>query len=158
MRTSSLVSIPLLAAALGAGLPSASAAQGGWRQWDVYLRDGTRLVASPLAAPDDGHLSLSVGAMEGRQRRLARSRVHYLAAVPTTADDSLPAPPVRASCTDAIVRRDGTRTVGRIRLARVEWSEGIVVQRGDTVDLADVAYLVFAAPRAGGRPCRRPRT
>jgi hypothetical protein len=157
MHIARLVSIPLLGAALCAGLPSASAAQGGWRQWDVHLRDGRRLVASPLGAPDDGHLSLSVAGFETREDRVARARVRVVAAQ-SAPGDSLPALRARASCTDAIVRRDGTRIVGRITLARVRWSEGIVVQRGDTIDLEDVAYLVFASPRAGGRACRGSRT
>lgn len=153
----SRIAIPLLAAALCAGLPAASAAQGGWRQWDVRLHDGTRLEANPLGAPDDAHLSLSVAGFEGRERRIARSRVRVVAARPTWGDSL---PPLRAgpSCADAIVRRDGRRTVGRITLARVRWSEGLVVQRGDTVDLRDVAYLVFAPPRTAGGGCRRPRT
>jgi hypothetical protein len=35
-----------------------------------------------------------------------------------------------------------------VTLAHVEYSEGTVTQRGDSIDLREVAYLVFA------RPCR----
>jgi len=155
MRSANLIVLPLLTAALCAGLASASPAQGGWRQWEVRLRDGRRLEANPLGAPDDAHLSFSVASYDGRERRIARSLVHVVAALPVP--DSLPAPVV-ASCEDAIVRRDGTRTVGRITLARVRWSEGVVAQRGDTVDLRDVAYLVFAVRAPASANCRREAT
>jgi len=152
MRIANLISLPLLSAALCAGLADASLAQGGWRQWEIRLRDGRRLEANPLGAPDDAHLSLSVGAYDGPGGRIARSLVDIVAVLP--APDSLSAAPV-ASCEDAIVRRDGTTTLGRINLARVRWSEGVVVQRGDTVDLRDVAYLVFAARDSASTTCRR---
>ena len=152
MRSANLISLSVLSAALCAGLAEASPAQGGWRQWEIRLRDGRRLEANPLGAPDDGHLSFSVAAYEGRERRIARSLVHVIAALPLP--DSLPAAPVVALCEDAIVRRDGTTTVGRITLARVRWSEGVVAQRGDSVDLRDVAYLVFAARAPGNANCR----
>lgn len=142
MRISNLMLLSLLSAALCAGRASSSPAQGGWRQWEVRLRDGSRLEANPLGAPDDAHFSLSVGAYEKRERRISRALVSLVAALPTS--DSLKVPAV-ASCEDAIVRRDGTTTIGRIELARVRWSEGIVVQRRDTVNLHDVAYLVFGA-------------
>ena len=153
MRFDNLISLSLRTAALCAGVASASSAQGGWRQWEVRLRDGRRLEANPLGAPDDAHLSLSVGAYDGRGGRIARSLVDVVAALP--APDSLSAAPVVASCEDAVVRRDGTTTVGRITLARVRWSEGAVVQRGDTVDLRDVAFLIFAARDSAHANCRR---
>ena len=156
MRSANLISLAVLSAALCAGLASASPAQGGWRQWEIRLRDGRRLQANPLGAPDDAHLSLSVGGYDSRDGRIARSVVHVVAALPLP--DSLPAAPAVASCEDAIVRRDGTRTVGRIILARVRWSEGVVVQRGDTVDLRDVAYLVFAARARVSATCPREAT
>ena len=51
--------------------------------------------------------------------------------------------------------RDGATTVGRITLAHVRWSAGVVVPRGDTVDLRDVAYLVFAPPDSASTTCQR---
>ena len=51
--------------------------------------------------------------------------------------------------------RDGATNVGRITLAHIRWSEGVVVQRGDTVDVRDVAYLVFAAPDSASTTCQR---
>ena len=149
------MTLSLLAAAFCfAGFAEASPAQGGWRQWEVRLRDGRRLEANPLGAPDDGHLSLSVGAYERREHRIARAAVRVVAALPVPAD-SVPALPDLALCEDVIVRRDGTSTIGRITLARVRWSEGVVAQRGDTVDLRDVAYLVFAAQGSASVNCRR---
>jgi hypothetical protein len=158
MFKTKLVTVPLLAAAFWCtGFASVSPAQGGWRQWEIRLRDGRRLEANPLGAPDDGHLSLSVGAYERREHRIARALVRVVAAQPHSGE-SMPEVPALASCEDAIVLRDGTTSVGRIRLARVRWSEGVVVQRGDTVDLRDVAYLVFAARDFGSPECRRDAT
>jgi len=158
MRHTRLITVPLLAAACWCtGFASVSPAQGGWRQWDVRLRDGRRLQANPLGAPDDGHLSLSVGAYERREQRIARALVRVVAAQPLAAD-SLPAVPVVAVCDDAIVRRNGKTTLGRITLARVRWSEGVVVQRGDTVDLRDVAYLVFGVRDSESTKCGREAT
>ena len=152
MRVTNLISASLLSAGLSTGVAEASLAQGGWRQWEIRLHDGRRLEANPLGAPDDAHLSLSVGAYDGRGGRIARSLVDVVAALPVP--DSLSAAPV-ASCEDAIVRRNGATTVGRITLAHIRWSEGVVVQRGDTVDLRDVAYLVFAARDSANSTCQR---
>lgn len=150
--------VELLAAILlCTALPLPLAAQGGWRSWEVRLRDGRQLEANPLGAPDDSHLSLSVGAYERHEHHIARALVHVVAAQPVPGD-SLPALRVAASCEDAIVRRDGTTTTGRITLARVRWSEGVVTQRGDTVDLRDVAYLVFAPRRIASAECRREKS
>jgi hypothetical protein len=156
MHTTKSIALSLLTAALCAGLPSTSPAQGGWRQWDVRLRDGRQLEANPLGAPDDRNLSLSVAGYEGRELRIARTLVDVVAAQPLPGE-SLPAVPV-ALCEDAIVRRDGTTTIGRITLAHVRWSEGVVTQRGDSVDLRDVAYLVFAARGPASPNCRREAT
>src|SRR5215475_13192854 len=111
MRIANLISLSLLSAAFCAGLASPSPAQGGWRQWEVRLRDGRRLEANPLREPDDAHFSLSVGEYDGRAGRIARSLVDVVAALPVP--DSLSAAPA-GSCEDAIVRRDGTTTLGRI--------------------------------------------
>lgn len=157
MRGTKSIALPLLAVAFCCvGHVEASPVQGGWRQWELRLRDGKRLQANPLGAPDDGHLSLSVGAYDRREHRIARSAVRVVAALPLPGD-SLPAMPDAALCEDVIVRRNGTSTIGRIALARVRWSEGVVAQRGDTVDLRDVAYLVFARDPESAK-CRREAT
>src|SRR5688572_12479294 len=155
MRNTKPIALLLFASAFCyAGSVEASPAQGGWRQWEIRLRDGRRLEANPLGAPDDGHLSLSVDGYERRAHRIARSLVQVVAARPLPGE-SLPAAPARALCEDAIILRDGTTTIGRISLVRVRWSEGVVTQRGDTIDLRDVAYLVFAARSSARANCRR---
>src|SRR5688572_8372736 len=105
MGTTRLIYLALLSAAPCAGLAEPTQAQGGWRQWEIRLRDGRRLQANPLGAPDNAHLSLSVGGYDRGDGRIARSVVHVVAALPLP--DSLPAAPAVASCEDAIVRRDG---------------------------------------------------
>ena len=137
----------LVGVLLCALLPVALRAQGGWRRWDVYLRDGTRIEANPLGAPDDGHVAISVGGMSKRDATIPRARIAYIAAQAPA--ESLPPAPTGRECQDMVVRRDGRRTSGRVTLARIEYSEGIVRLRGDSISLSEVAYLVFA------RPCRR---
>ena len=142
----------LVAAVLCATFVRGAAAQGGWRQWDIQLRDGKRVVANPLGAPDDAHISVSVGGFEGHDSTIARSRIDYMAAQ-TTVDPNrvpvsgtaLPPLPTRRSCDDVVVRRDGQRTTGRVTLARIQYSEGIVKQGGAEINLADVAYIKFAS-------------
>jgi hypothetical protein len=140
----------LIAAVIWTTFATAAPAQGGWRQWDIQLRDGKRVVANPLGAPDDRHLSVSVGGFDGRDSTIARSRIDYIAAQPTMGPNREPVsdtPPLstRRSCNDVIVRRNGRRTTGRVTLARVQYSEGVVKQSGMEIDLADVAYIVFAS-------------
>jgi hypothetical protein len=136
----------LLVAALGAAFGARAEAQGGWRQWDVHLRDGTRIEANPLGAPDDSRVSHSVGAYEGHEPAIPRERIDYLAARLT---GERPAPPTASVREDLIVYRDGRRTKGRVTLGRIIYSEGVVRQRGKTIDLEDVAYIKFAAPKQG---------
>lgn len=134
--------VRLLLAAVLLGVAAAPcAAQGGWRQWNVLLRDGSRVEANPLGAPDDEHISLSVGAFQGREPSVPRSRVDYVAAMP---GDTLLSPPTDSVREDLIVWRDGRRTSGHVTLTRVTYSAGIITQRGVDVDLADVAYIKFA--------------
>lgn len=127
--------------------PTLLNAQGGWRQWDVYLLDGTRREANPLGAPDDGHLSLSVGEFERRSPAIPRSRVDYIAAriKGSDRDGSPAAAPKGRACQDVVVFRDGRRTTGRVTLTRVAWSEGIVRQGGREIDLQEVLFIKFAS-------------
>jgi hypothetical protein len=142
----------LVAAVFCAACVRTAAAQGGWRQWDIQLRDGNRVVANPLGAPDDSHLSVSVGGFEGHDSTIARSRIDYIAAQ-TTVDPNrepvngtaLPPLPTRRSCNDVVVRRDGHRTAGRVTLARIQYSEGVVKQGGAEINLTDVVYIKFAS-------------
>lgn len=138
---------PVVALALCfcATLSSRSSAQGGWRQWDIQLRDGSRVEANPLGAPDNMHISRSVGGYEGHDSStIARSRIDYIAAQASTGP-ALPPAPTRRVCTDVVVRRDGRKTTGRVTLTRIMYSEGVIRQRGVDIDLKDVAYVKFAS-------------
>jgi hypothetical protein len=147
----------LVAAALCAGLASTGSAQGGWRQWDLRLRDGTRVEANPLGAPDDAHLSVSVGGFEGHDRTIPRARIDYIAAQSVVGPGresidgvTLPPAPTGRVCEDLIVRRDGRRTSGRVTLEKIVYSEGVVKQGGVDIDLGEIAYIKFARGGAGG--------
>jgi len=153
------------AIALAAMLPMTSAAQGGCRQWDLYLRDGSRIEANPLGAPDDNHLAISVGGMEGHDKTIARRSI-ALVAVPTTIGsrhepipgESLPQRPTGHACQDLVVFRDGRKTTGRVSLTRIQYSVGVVTQRGVEIALDSVAYIKFAdlpATKCKQRPHRK---
>jgi hypothetical protein len=136
-----------LAAALLVTLAGSAQAQGGWRQWDVRLRDGTWIVASPLGAPSDTSISRSVGGYDRIEDAIGRGRIDYMAAHdPRVLDEQKPAPPAPEgrSCEDVLVYWDGHRTIGRVHLTQVRWSEGVVTQNGVEVDLQGVAYIKFA--------------
>ena len=151
------------AVALCAALPLPVAAQGGWRAWDLYLRDGTRVEANPFGAPDDAHLAISVGGMEGHDKTIARRRIALIAA-PTTVGprrepipgETLPPRPTGRACEDVIVRRDGRKTTGHVSLTRVRYSAGVVTQRGVEVAMDSIAYIKFADLKATQcKPSRR---
>jgi len=151
------------AVALCAAVPLPVAAQGGWRAWDLYLRDGTRVEANPFGAPDDAHLAISVGGMEGHDKTIARRRIALIAA-PTTVGprrepipgETLPPRPTGRVCEDVIVRRDGRKTTGHVSLTRVRYSAGVVTQRGVEVALDSIAYIKFADLKATQcKPSRR---
>jgi hypothetical protein len=144
--------VELLAAiSLCVALPLPSAAQGGWRSWDLYLRDGTRIEANPLGAPDDVHLAISVGGMERHDKTIARARIALVAAQTTVgprrerlAGDTLPPRPTGRACEDVIVLRNGRKTTGHVSLTRVQYSEGVVTQGGVEMGLDSIAYIKFA--------------
>jgi hypothetical protein len=157
--------VDLLAAiSLCVVLPVPLAAQGGWRAWDIYLRDGSRLEANPLGAPDDNRIAISVGGMEerGRDRTIARRRIALIAAQTTAGPhrepipgDTLPPRPTGRTCEDAIVLRDGRRTTGHVSLTRVRYSAGVVKQRDVEIALDAIAYIEFADPTACKPKTRR---
>ena len=134
--------------------PTVLHAQGGWRQWDVYLLDGTRLEANPLGAPDDGHLSLSVGEFERRAPAISRSRVDYIAArvKGSGGDGASVAGPKGRACQDVVVVRRPSRNTGRVTLTRVAWSEGTIRQGGREIDLQEVLFIKFASVRRPSCP------
>ena len=65
--------------------------------------------------------------------------------------ETLPPRPTGRSREDVIVRRDGRKTTGHVSLTRVQYSGGVVTQRGVEVPLDSIAYIKFAD--AGGKPC-----
>jgi hypothetical protein len=141
------------AISLCAALPLPLTAQGGWRAWDLYLRDGSRIEANPLGAPDDTRLAISVGGMEehGHDRTIARRRIAIIAAQTTVGPRREPIPgatlpplPTGRACQDVIVLRDGRKTTGHVSLTRVRYSAGVVTQRGVEVELDSIAYIKFA--------------
>ena len=119
--------VELLAAiSLCTALPLPLAAQGGWRSWDLVMRDGTRIEANPLGAPDDAHLAISVGGMDGHDRTIERRYIALVAAQTTTGlrrepipGDTLPPRPTGHRCKDVIVRRNGRKTTGHVFLTRI---------------------------------------
>jgi len=150
------------AISLCVALPLPLAAQGGWRQWDLYLRDGSRIEANPFGAPDDAHLAISVGGMEGHDKTIARRRVALVAAQTTVGPRREPIPgatlpprPTGRACRDVIVLRDGRKTTGHVSLTRVRYSAGVVTQRGVEVELDSIAYIKFADSMA---PQCKPKT
>ena len=159
--------VELLAAiSLCTALPLPLAAQGGWRSWDLVMRDGTRVEANPLGAPDDAHLAISVGGMEGHGRTIARRHIALVAAQTTTGPrrepipgDTVPSRPTGHRCEDLIVRRDGRKTTGHVFLTRIRYSEGVVTLRGVEIGLDSIAYIRFGdASAAGCRPTARAAT
>jgi hypothetical protein len=136
------------------------AAQGGWPQWDLFLRNGTRVEANPLGALDNAHIAISVGGMEGHDSTIARRRISLIAAQTTVGSRREPIPgaappsrPTGRACQDIIVRRDGRKTTGHVSLTRIRYSAGVVTQRGVEVTLDAIAYIKFADPNA--KACRR---
>jgi len=143
------------AASLCVALSHPVAAQGGWRAWDMYLRNGNHVEANPLGAPDDTRLAISVGGMEGHDSTIARRRIALIAAQTTVGAGREPIPgatlpprPSGRACEDVIVRRDGRKTTGHVALTRVRWSAGVVTQRGVEVEMDSIAYIKFADPMA----------
>ena len=138
------------AISLCVALPLPLAAQGGWRSWDLYLRDGSYIEANPLGAPDDTRLAISVGGMGGDDKTIARRRIALIAAQTTVGPrrepipgETLPPRPTGRTCEDVIVLRDGRKTTGHVSLTRVRWSSGVVTQRGVEVQLDSIAYIKF---------------
>jgi hypothetical protein len=141
-------------------LPMSAAAQGGWEQWDIYLRNGQRVEANPLGAFDNTHIAISVGGMDGHDRTIDRRTIATIAAQTTVGPRrepipgvSLPPRPSGRRCEDLIVLRDGRKTTGRVSLTRIWYSAGIVTQRGIVIGLDSIAYIAFADPKA--KRCRR---
>jgi len=111
-------------------------AQGGWRQWDIHLRDGTTISANPLGINKKGMFTRSMSSTESG---IERSRIAYLAA----GRRELPGLPSEKFKEDVIVMLDGGKVVGAIKFREIKFSEGKYVQNGREQTLENVAYIIF---------------
>jgi len=112
-------------------------AQGGWRQWDIHLVDGSRVQASPLQLSKDGRFTRS---MSDKEVGIERSKISYIAAV----TNNLPPLPKGKFKKDLIVMLDGGRSLGAVTVREIRFSEGIILQNGKELTLENVAYIIFA--------------
>lgn len=101
-----------------------AAAQGGWRQWHIYLRDGNKVEANPLSATGDGRLSLSLKSDASPGEGIELSKIDYIAAKVS----GLPPAPIDNFRQDLVVLRDGRRLFGTVTSLRAEFSEGSVIE------------------------------
>lgn len=117
---------------------SSASAQGGWRQWDIHMLDGTTLQANPLGLKD----GLFTRSMNKDEIGIERSKISYISAVA----NSLPRTPTGRIKKDLIVLLDGTRSFGHVTFKEIKFSEGTIVQNGREMTLENVAYIRFAHP------------
>jgi hypothetical protein len=118
-------------------LQAQASAQGGWRQWEIYFLDGTKVEANPLQMTKDGRFRRS---MDPKEAGFSRSKIDYLAA----STKQLPPAPAGKYTRDLIVTLDGKRTFGMVVFKDLKFSEGKVVQNGKEMSLENVAYIKFA--------------
>ena len=119
---------------------SSTFGQGGWRQWEVYLVDGTSVQASPLQLRADGKFTRS---MDPKEIGYDRANINYLAAN----TKELPPAPTGKYKQDLVVMLDGKQTFGKVTFKSLKFSEGTIVQNGKEMTLENVAYIKFAHPR-----------
>ena len=110
--------------------------QGGWRQWEIHLRDGTMVEANPLGMNDKATFTRS---MSKTENGIERSTIAYLAA----GRRELPALPTEKFKEDVIVMLDGSKTIGAIKFREIKFSEGTFVQNGRERTLENVAYIIL---------------
>ena len=122
------------------GLASSVLAQGGWRQWEIYLIDGSSVQASPLQLKADGKFTRS---MDPKEAGYDQSAIAYLAAN----TKELPPAPTGKYKEDLIVFLDGKQSFGKVTFKSLKFSEGTVVQNGKEMSLENVAYIKFAHPK-----------
>ena len=116
---------------------SHASAQGGWRQWEIYLVDGSSVQASPLQLRADGKFTRS---MDPKEAGYDRSAIAYLAAN----TKELPPAPTGKYKEDLIVFVDGKQSFGKVTFKSLKFSEGTIVQNGKEMTLESVAYIKFA--------------
>jgi hypothetical protein len=115
--------------------------QGGWRQWEIYLVDGTSVQASPLQLRADGKFTTS---MDPKEVGFDRAKINYLAA----STRQLPPFPTGKYKQDLIVTLDGTQSFGKVTFKSLKFSEGTIEQNGREMSLKNVAYIKFAHIKA----------
>jgi len=120
-------------------LHAPASAQGGWRQWNVFMRDGTRIEANPLGMNEAGQFTRGMGKEPG----IERSQISYLSISRT----ELPPLPGGVFDQDLVVQVDGTRSLGAVAFRGLKFSEGTVLQNGKEISTEKIAYIKFAAPK-----------
>ena len=115
---------------------SAASAQGGWRHWTLFMRDGTQLEANPMGVNKAGQFTRGVGAKKG----IDRSKISHM----SVSRAELPPLPEGDFAQDVIVLVDGTRTMGPVKFRDFIFSEGTVLQNGKEISTSKIAYIIFA--------------
>src|SRR5262249_37450210 len=109
-------------------LQTQASAQGGWRQWEIYFLDGTRVEANPLQMRANGRFTRS---MDPKEPGFERLKIDYLAAI----IKNLPPAPTGRFKQDLIVMLDGKRTFGKVTFREIKFSEGKIIQNGKKISL-----------------------
>ncbi len=122
-------------------LSSQMSAQGGWRQWEINLVDGTSVEASPLQLRKDGRFTRS---MDPKEAGFDRSKIDYFAAN----TKQLPPAPTGKYKQDLVVMLDGKRSLGMVNFKSLKFSEGTIVQNGKQMNLENIAYIKFSHSKA----------
>jgi hypothetical protein len=120
-------------------LASSVPAQGGWRQWTLFMRDGTQLEGNPLGVNESGQFTRGVGAKEG----IDRSKVSYMSVSRVVLPPLPPGDPTQ----DMVVLVDGTHTLGPVKFRDFIFSDGTVLQNGKEISTSNIAYIKFAKPK-----------
>ena len=115
-------------------------AQGGWRGWDIHMKDGTVLEANPLGMNEAGRFTRG---MDPKQTGIERSKVSYLA----IGRRQLPPLPDGDLKKDMVVLEDGTQTFGLVTFRDLKFSEGTVIQNGKEISTEKIIYIRFAQPK-----------
>jgi len=120
-------------------LSTSTSAQGGWRQWHLFMRDGSQLEANPLGMNEAGRFTRGMGKQPG----IDRSKIAYM----SVNRNELPPLPEGDLAQDMVVLVDGTRTTGLVKFRDLKFSEGIVMQNGKEIRTENIAHIKFAKPK-----------
>ncbi len=127
-------------------------AQGGWEAWNIRLKDGQTLFASPLVSADEKTVIYTIGSQYRHHDSIAgafqieREKIDYIA---SNRKNVLPKKlPEGRAVEDVIVLRNGKKISGKITQIRSQslW-ETILVIDGKIFDLNKIAVIKFAACR-----------